>query len=87
MKVELTQGDREAALNFNLVTGGSLRDSEEAALVEYFARFRITATEAERERCAKLAEGCDLPTRDWMPQSLYGTIRREVANAIRRAGK
>lgn len=35
------------------------------------------------EACAALAEGCDLPDRDWMPQSLYATIRREVAQRIR----
>jgi len=43
------------------------------------------AIEAEREACAKVAEG--LPqTRDWVKGSLYDTIRREVAAAIRARG-
>lgn len=37
---------------------------------------------AERERCAKIAEGFE-QTRDWVPGSLYDTLRREVAAAIR----
>lgn len=37
------------------------------------------------EECARIAEGCDLPERDWMPGSLYATIRKEVAARIRRA--
>ena len=39
---------------------------------------------AERERCAKVAEGFE-QTRDWVPGSLYDNIRREVAARIRRA--
>jgi hypothetical protein len=36
----------------------------------------------EREACAKIAEGFDR-NRDWVPGSLYDTLRREVAAAIR----
>lgn len=36
----------------------------------------------ERARCAKIAEGFE-QTRDWVPGSLYDTLRREVAAAIR----
>jgi hypothetical protein len=38
---------------------------------------------AERERCAKLAEGTE-QTRSWVPSSLYDTLRREAAAAIRK---
>ena len=38
---------------------------------------------AERERCARIAEGL-VQTRDWVPGSLYDNIRREVAARIRR---
>ncbi len=45
------------------------------------AVLRIAAPEI-RERAAKVAEG--LPhNRDWVPGSLYDTLRREVAAAIR----
>lgn len=37
---------------------------------------------AERERCAKVAEGFER-NREWVPGSLYDTLRREVAAAIR----
>lgn len=37
----------------------------------------------ERERCARVAEGFE-QTRDWVPGSLYDSIRREVAARIRR---
>ncbi|XVJ69854.1 MAG: hypothetical protein HEQ39_09520 [Rhizobacter sp.] len=41
------------------------------------------AVEDMRERCAKVAEGFE-QTRDWVPNSLYGNIRNEVAARIRR---
>ena len=37
---------------------------------------------AEREACAQIAHGFP-QNRDWVPGSLYGAIRREVAAAIR----
>lgn len=41
---------------------------------------------AERERCAKVAEGIERPAdRHWVTGSLYETIRREVAELIRRS--
>ena len=40
---------------------------------------------AEREACAQVAEGFP-QTRDWVPGSLYGTIRSEIAEAIRARG-
>jgi hypothetical protein len=43
------------------------------------------ATLAERERCARVAEGVERPTeRHWIPKSLYDTLRRETAAEIRR---
>lgn len=44
------------------------------------------AIAAERERCARIAEGLE-QTRDWVPGSLYDAIRREVAARIRRDPK
>ena len=41
------------------------------------------AVAKERERCAQVAEGFE-QTRDWVPGSLYGNLRREVAALIRR---
>ncbi len=39
---------------------------------------------AERERCARIAEGVEKPAhRHWVPGSLYETIRKEVAAKIR----
>ena len=43
------------------------------------------ASAAEREACAQVAEGFP-QTRDWVPGSLYGTIRSEIAEAIRGRG-
>lgn len=43
------------------------------------------ATAAERERCARVAEGIERPEdRDWIKGSLYDTLRRETAAEIRR---
>lgn len=48
------------------------------------AKARLSTVVSETiEQCAKMAAGCDLPERDWMPGSLYDKIRREVAAAIR----
>jgi acetate kinase len=44
------------------------------------------AAEKEREACAKIAEGFER-NRDWVPGSLYDTLRREVAAAIRARGE
>lgn len=44
---------------------------------------RADAIATERERCAKVAEGFE-QTRDWVPTSLYATIRADVAARIRR---
>lgn len=41
------------------------------------------ATSIEREACAKAAEGFT-DDRKWVPGSLYDTLRRETAAAIRR---
>lgn len=38
---------------------------------------------AERERCAKIAEGASSLGRDWVPGSLWETLRRETAADIR----
>ena len=38
----------------------------------------------ERDRCIQVVEGFER-NRDWVPESLYGTLRREAAAAIRAA--
>lgn len=48
-------------------------------------RFAILVAAAEREECAKVAEGFPA-NRDWVPGSLWGNIRAEVAKAIRARG-
>lgn len=44
------------------------------------------ATKAEREACARAAEGFtdDRDDRKWVPGSLYDTLRRETAAFIRK---
>src|SRR5690606_19408034 len=43
------------------------------------------ATAAEKERCARIAEGVErTEDRHWIPGSLYDTLRRETAAEIRR---
>lgn len=49
-----------------------------AVLREAIAR----AILAERERCAKIAEGFDR-NRDWVPGSIFDRLYREVATSIR----
>lgn len=46
------------------------------------AHVRAEATAAEREACAKVAEGFE-QNRDWVRGSLYESIRNEVAAKIR----
>jgi hypothetical protein len=53
------------------------RDEGEAEIATIKA-----AVLAEREECARAAEGFER-NRDWVPGSLYETLRREVAAAIR----
>jgi hypothetical protein len=38
---------------------------------------------AERERCAKIAEGLDRRGREWVQDSLWDNIKRDTARAIR----
>ncbi|ARU04698.1 hypothetical protein CCO03_17160 [Comamonas serinivorans] len=45
--------------------------------------FAFQVAAAEREACAKAAEGFP-ENRDWVPNSLWGNIRRDVANFIRK---
>ena len=49
-------------------------------------RIQQEAVTVEREACAMVAEGFG-QTRDWVPGSLYGNIRAEVAAKIRARGK
>lgn len=49
------------------------------------AHVRAEATAAEREACAKVAEGFE-QNRDWVRGSLYESIRNEVAAKIRARG-
>ena len=43
------------------------------------------ATAAERERCARIAEGIERPgDRHWIKGSLYDMLRRDIAAEIRR---
>jgi len=48
--------------------------------------FAERIAEMEREACAQVAEGFEA-NRDWVPGSLWGNIRTEVAAAIRARGK
>lgn len=59
-------------------------DSEEhARKVAALAWSKATAD--ERERCARVAEGMErTEDRNWIPGSLYDTLRRETAAEIRR---
>ena len=45
------------------------------------------ATAAERERCARVAEGVDRLRKEagFLPQRLYDTLRRDIAAEIRRS--
>ena len=55
------------------------------ALVEFAKLVWNAATAAERERCARVAEGVERPDeRHWINGSLYDTLRRETAAEIRR---
>lgn len=49
-------------------------------------RFAGLVAAAEREACAKVAEGFEA-NRDWVPGSLWGNLRAEVAAAIRARGQ
>ncbi len=42
------------------------------------------AVKAERERCAKVAEALDRSGREWVKDSLFDSIRKEIAREIRR---
>lgn len=57
-------------------------DARWKALRAAIAVIRPHIEAAERERCAKIAEGF-LSNRDWVPGSLWGNIRNEIAAAIR----
>lgn len=54
--------------------------------VRVIARAILTARSEQREEDARIAEGFER-NRDWAPSSLYDTLRREVAAAIRNGGK
>ena len=57
----------------------------DAAMKEIAENAWIAATVAERERCARVAEGMERPDdRHWMKESVYDTLRRETAAEIRR---
>jgi hypothetical protein len=49
-------------------------------------RFADLVAQHEREACAKVAEGFE-QNRDWVRDSLYESIRNEVAARIRARGK
>lgn len=65
----------------DLIPGMDLEPGESmrGGIVYYTAK----AIMAERERCAKVAEGFQ-QNRDWVPGSLYDNLRREVGAAIRK---
>lgn len=54
-------------------------------ITERLALFAQEVAAAEREACAKTAEGIG-QRRDWVPKSLMGNLRRELAAAIRARG-
>ena len=52
----------------------------DAALKDVAQKVWIAATAAERERCARVAEGMERPDeRHWVRGGVYDTIRRETA--------
>lgn len=65
-----------------LLTPFRYEDKEAFADAEHIARAIMAAKAEQREADAKMAEGFER-TRDWVPGSLYDTLRREVAAAIR----
>lgn len=74
---------REDILLMARAAGLQRTNPGEAMEVVNFAALVATA---EREACAKVAEGF-AANRDWVPGSLWGNIRAEVAAAIRARGK
>lgn len=57
----------------------------DAALKDVAQKVWNAATAAERERCARVAEGVERPDeRHWIKESVYDTLRRETADEIRR---
>jgi len=60
--------------------GGMLTDV--VCTTEELERFAGLVAAAEREACAKVSEGFP-ENRTWVPGSLWGNIRSEVAAAIR----
>ena len=84
--------NREDVLRMAQEAGaGRFRRDESAQIVtpevlERFAAIVAALVAAhEREACAKAAEGFEA-NRDWVPGSLWGNIRADVAAAIRARG-
>ena len=59
----------------------------DAVLKDLAQKVWNAATAAERERCARVAEGVDRLRKEagFLPQRLYDTLRRDIAAEIRRS--
>lgn len=58
----------------------------DAAMKEIAENAWIAATAAERERCARVAEGMERPDEQhWIREEVFDKLRRETAAEIRRA--
>lgn len=68
-----------------LLSHGYIIKPDQTDLMLYVYEAAEALIAAEREACARVAEGFP-QTRDWVPGSLYGTIRSEIAAAIRERG-
>ncbi|TJY57412.1 hypothetical protein E4T66_18570 [Sinimarinibacterium sp. CAU 1509] len=69
-----------------LLTGDGLPTMWHGADLETLVRFAELVADKEREACAQSAEGFTehRDDRQWVPGSLYDTLRRETAAAIRK---
>ena len=57
----------------------------DAVLKDLAQKLWIASTAAERERCARVAEGMERPDeRHWVRGGVYDTLRCEIAIEIRR---
>lgn len=75
----MTYDEIKAAWNAQADDGNRWHSLSEGEKIEWAA---IHAAAKEREACAKACEGLEA-NRDWVPGSLWGNIRSEMAASIR----
>ena len=76
--IEVHERKQEARIGMDVLIGADSTDK--------LMRLVALVAADEREACAQVAEGFP-ENRDWVPGSLWGNIRREVAEAIRARGQ